>query len=175
MAETDRVELVDEEGRATGETTVGRAHGAPGQLHRAFSVVITRPDGRMLLQRRALTKLRFAGLWANACCGHPPPGSDLLARAATRVREELGVTLVDAHVLGAFRYRADDLLSGQVEHEYDHVVLGRCTGEPDPDPGEVSRTAWVTPERAHELVRTGLVAPWFPDVLRVVEGAVLDA
>ncbi|MBO0923496.1 isopentenyl-diphosphate Delta-isomerase [Cellulomonas sp. zg-ZUI199] len=175
MAETDRVELVDEDGRATGTTTVAEAHRAPGRLHRAFSVVLTRPDGRMLLQRRALTKLRFAGLWTNSCCGHPLPGTDLHERAALRVREELGVELVDAREVGTFRYRAPDDVSGHVECEYDHVLVGRCEGELAPDPLEVDGTEWVTPARAHELVAAGVVTPWFADVLRVLDAAAVGA
>lgn len=169
MAETDLVELVDEHGHATGTTTVGEAHAAPGQLHRAFSVVLTRADGRMLLQRRATTKLRFPGLWTNACCGHPLPGADLHERAALRVREELGVELVDVREVGAFRYRAPDASSGQVEREHDHVLVGRFTGELHPDPAEVAETAWVTTERAHALVAAGAVTPWFADVLRLLD------
>ncbi|ADG75928.1 isopentenyl-diphosphate delta-isomerase, type 1 [Cellulomonas flavigena DSM 20109] len=171
MAETDLVELVDEHGRAMGETTVGAAHAAPGRLHRAFSVVLTRPDGRILLQRRAEAKLRFPGLWTNSCCGHPLPGSDVRERAALRVREELGVELVDAREVGTFRYRAADATSGHVEREHDHVIVGSCTGELAPDPAEVAETAWVTTERAHELVAAGEVTPWFADVLRLLEAS----
>ncbi|QGQ18292.1 isopentenyl-diphosphate Delta-isomerase [Cellulomonas sp. JZ18] len=168
MAETDLVELVDEQGTPTGQTQVGAAHRAPGLLHRAFSVVVVDDAGRMLLQQRADAKLRFPGLWTNACCGHPAPGADLAASAARRVREELGVDLVDAHEVGTFRYRALDAGSGHVETEYDHVVVGRLAGGLVPDPAEVGATRWVTAEEAHALVDAGVTTPWFVDVLRVV-------
>lgn len=168
MAETDKVELVDEEGRATGVATVADAHQAPGRLHRAFSVVVTRPDGRMLLQRRAETKLRFAGLWTNACCGHPRPGADVHARAALRVREELGIELVDVREVGTFRYRAQDDASGQVECEYDHVLLAGYRGDLRPDPDEVAETAWLTRAEADAMVAAGMTTPWFVDVLRLL-------
>jgi isopentenyl-diphosphate delta-isomerase len=167
VAETDLVELVDEHGTAGGRTTVAEAHAAPGRLHRAFSVLVTRPDGALLLQRRALVKVRFGGLWTNSCCGHPAPGSDLLTSATTRVRDELGVDLVDAHEVGTFVYRAPDAGSGHVEWEHDHVVVGRVEGELAPDPDEVAETAWVTPAQARALVDAGEVTPWFADVLRV--------
>src|SRR5262245_49802763 len=51
--ERDLVELVDTSGGAVGTTTVAEAHAAPGQLHRAFSVLLFDPDGRTLLQQRA--------------------------------------------------------------------------------------------------------------------------
>ncbi len=174
MAETDPVELVDEQGRPTGETTVGQAHAAPGRLHRAFSVMVVGPEG-MLLQRRALTKTRFGGLWANTCCGHPAPGADLVASATARVRAELGLDLVDAREVGTFRYRAPDPASGHVEWEHDHVVVGRAEGVLRPDPTEVARTAWVTPQRAAELVRADLVTPWFADVLRLADTVAAEA
>ena len=50
-----------------------RAHRAP-VLHRAFSVFVLDDRGAMLLQRRAPGKYHSAGLWSNACCGHPRPG-----------------------------------------------------------------------------------------------------
>lgn len=168
MAETDLVELVDEHGTATGRTQVGAAHAAPGLLHRAFSVVVVDDDGRMLLQQRADAKLRFPGLWTNACCGHPAPGADLAASAARRVREELGVDLVEAREVGTFRYRAVDAGSGHVETEYDHVVVGRLAGDVLPDPDEVGDTRWVTAEEAHALVDAGVTTPWFVDVLGIV-------
>lgn len=171
MAETDLVELVDEDGRATGTTTVGQAHSAPGRLHRAFSVVLTRPDGRILLQRRAAAKLRFPGLWANSCCGHPLPGADVRERAALRVRQELGVELGDAHEVGVFRYHAADTASGHVEHEHDHVVVGTFDGELRPDPDEVAETRWASLDEARALVAAGDAAPWLPGVLTVLDEA----
>ncbi|MDT5037250.1 MAG: isopentenyl-diphosphate Delta-isomerase, partial [Micromonosporaceae bacterium] len=44
------VELVDPAGVPIGSATVGRAHAAPGQLHRAFSVLLVDAAGRLLLQ-----------------------------------------------------------------------------------------------------------------------------
>ena len=66
--ELELVELVDAAGTATGESTVEAAHTEPGQLHRAFSVLLVEPGGRTLLQRRAATKTRFPARWANSCC-----------------------------------------------------------------------------------------------------------
>src|SRR5579862_220184 len=85
------VVLVDEEGRPVGRAEKLAAHQPPGVLHLAFSVVLYRGDGRLLLQRRAATKYHFPLHWANACCSHPSPGEDVAASAAHRVVEELGV------------------------------------------------------------------------------------
>ena len=40
-------------------------------LHRAFSVLLFDPAGKLLLQQRSKSKLTFPLLWANTCCSHP--------------------------------------------------------------------------------------------------------
>lgn len=41
-----------------------------GKLHRAFSIFMFDKEGKLLLQRRALDKLTFPGVWTNTCCSH---------------------------------------------------------------------------------------------------------
>ncbi|KAJ1408277.1 NUDIX hydrolase domain-like protein, partial [Ochromonadaceae sp. CCMP2298] len=42
-----------------------------GVLHRAFSVFLFDAQGRLLLQKRAASKITFPGVWTNTCCSHP--------------------------------------------------------------------------------------------------------
>ena len=93
--ETHLVELVDTDGAPAGEATVSDAHQAPGQLHRAFSVFLRDPSGRVLLQQRAAAKTRFPLRWANTCCGHPLPGEGPATAASRRLIEEIGVEGVE--------------------------------------------------------------------------------
>jgi isopentenyl-diphosphate Delta-isomerase len=145
VREKHLVELVDETGSATGSLTVESAHQAPGALHRAFSVVLVDPDGRVLLQRRAAVKTRFAGRWANACCGHPQPGVAVEDAATERLAEELGVAPIPLQRIGVYVYQAADDATGRVEHEYDHVLLGHVPSDLAfaPDPAEVDGVEWV--------------------------------
>lgn len=169
--ERDLVELVTDTGRAAGADTVAAAHRPPGRMHRAFSVLLLDPAGRLLLQQRSAAKTRFPLRWANACCGHPAPGAPVAAEASRRVVEELGVRGVELTELGTFVYRAGDPATGQVEYEYDHVLLGRVAADQplDPDPAEVAALRWVT---AGELAR-GLAqdphvyTPWLDGVFDV--------
>jgi isopentenyl-diphosphate delta-isomerase len=167
--EAHLVELVDESGVACGQSTVADAHRAPGLLHRAFSVFLQDPAGRLLLQRRAAGKTRFPLRWANACCGHPAPGQPLLAAAGQRLDDELTVTGVDLVEVGVHLYHAADPATGLVEREWDHVLLGRVgTDIPlRPDPAEVAAVRWVSPDelRGELATRPAAFAPWLSGVL----------
>ncbi|MDG4836103.1 isopentenyl-diphosphate Delta-isomerase [Micromonospora sp. WMMD967] len=163
------VELVDETGEAHGETTVSAAHQPPGQLHRAFSVLLVDPDGQVLLQRRAAVKTRFPLRWANSCCGHPRPGESLAEAANRRLREELGAGPVELTEVGVYVYYAEDPATGRVEFEYDHVLRGDFLPSAPllPDPGEVAELRWADPTALEtELERDPRsYAPWLGGVV----------
>lgn len=160
--------LVSEAGRVLGAAGKLDAHQAPGRLHLAFSVFVFSESGDVLLQRRAASKYHFGGIWANACCSHPEPGEEVLDSARRRLAEELGLEacLVEA---GTFVYRALDPVSGRVEHELDHVLVGVVSAAAAagmaPDPAEVDGVAWVQPA---DVVGAGSergFAPWFAEAL----------
>ncbi|MGA8296925.1 MAG: isopentenyl-diphosphate Delta-isomerase [Acidimicrobiales bacterium] len=163
----DTVVLVQDDGTVVGEASKLAAHEAPGHLHLAFSVVLYRADGKTLLQRRALSKYHFPGVWANACCSHPGPGDDLVASAQARVREELGIecSLVD---VGSLIYRARCANSGLVEYELDHVLVGMVDSEPIPEPAEVAEVAWADPETVLSEPPQDS-APWLVRVIELAE------
>jgi isopentenyl-diphosphate Delta-isomerase len=167
--ERDLVELVDPAGAALGQSTVDTAHRPPGQLHRAFSVLLMDPAGRLLLQRRAAAKTRFPLRWANACCGHPAPGVPVAEAAVRRLDEELGVTGVTVDEVGVYVYQATDPATGRIEHEYDHVLLGRVGAELPllPDPAEVAEVRWAPlDEIEYDMAaRPDGYAPWLGGVL----------
>lgn len=165
--EEELVELVDETGTATARATVAAAHSPPGHLHRAFSVLLLHADGRVLLQQRAAAKTRFPLLWGNSCCGHPAPGEPVVTAAERRLAEELGVReRVPLLEVGVFVYRATDTGTGRVEHEYDHVLLGRARPGLTfaPDPAEAAALRWVDPDQLDDVAPDGLV-PWLDGVL----------
>ncbi|MGJ7416631.1 isopentenyl-diphosphate Delta-isomerase [Streptomyces cinereoruber] len=159
------LELVTPDGETTGSAEKLSAHAFPGTLHRAFSVFLLAPDGRLLLQRRALTKYHWAGVWSNSCCGHPHPGEDPARAAARRTAEELGVRPDGLRPAGTVLYRYGDEASGLVEHEYNHLFVGALTGTPAPDPAEVHETALVDAAELADLRARTPFSAWFPAVL----------
>lgn len=93
----ERVILVDRDDRVIGDESKVNSHlnDFGPMLHRAFSVFLFDDAGRLLLQRRALTKVTFPGYWTNTCCSHP-----------LHVPSELGTGdggLLDGAVAGAAR------------------------------------------------------------------------
>ena len=162
----EQVILVDEADREIGTSEKLAAHQQGGQLHRAFSVFLFDDAGRMLLQKRAIGKYHFGGLWTNACCGHPRPGEEVDASARRRLREELGVESELREVF-SFVYTAEDPGSGLTERELDHVLVGRFGGEARPDPDEVDALRWVEcPELERDLARhPERFTPWLAHVL----------
>ena len=164
--EGDTVVLVDELDAELGTVGRHRAHLVPGQLHRAVSVCLLDVDGRALLQQRAASKPHFAGRWSNACCTHPRPGEAPADAAVRRVREELGLRIVELDHCGFFVYRALDVESGLVEHELDHVFTGVTAERPQPAPAEVMDWAYVEVD-AGDLARFDGPAytPWLRPVL----------
>lgn len=175
--EAHLVELVDDGGNPVGECTVDESHRPPGRLHRAFSVFLVDPAGRVLLQQRAATKTRFPLRWANSCCGHPAPGQSLADAANRRLGEELGLAPVELTELGVYVYFAEDPVTGRVEFEYDHVLLGEVAADVPlaPDADEVAELRWVTrDELAAELVDDPEQhAPWLTGVAQLLAGHAL--
>lgn len=140
----DEVVLLDEAGRPIGSADRISIHGPDTPLHLAFSSHLFNSRGQVLITRRALDKVTWAGVWTNSCCGHPRPGEDFEEAVRRRVREELGLTVLSiAPGLPDFRYRAVDV-SGVVENEICPVFLARVAdGDPTPAPGEVAEWEWV--------------------------------
>ncbi|MBR9990339.1 MAG: isopentenyl-diphosphate Delta-isomerase [Gemmatimonadetes bacterium] len=122
-----------------------------GLLHRAFSVFVVDSSGRLLLQQRAWTKYHSAGLWSNTCCSHPRPGESTAAAAQRRLFEEMGFNC-PIETAFSFVYRAD-VGGGLIEHEYDHVFIGRFDGDPAPDAAEVADWRWITPRELEREMR----------------------
>jgi isopentenyl-diphosphate Delta-isomerase len=156
----ERVVLVDAEDRETGTAGKLEAH-RRGLLHRAISVLIRDPQGRLLLQKRHAGKYHSGGLWTNCCCSHPRPGEAPLDAAHRRLKEEMGFDCL-LEPLGLTSYRAA-VGDGLTEHEVVHLFSGTYDGPVAPDPCEADGFAWTDAEElAKDLAaRPDHYTPWF--------------
>jgi isopentenyl-diphosphate delta-isomerase len=161
----ERVVLVDESDAEIGTAGKLEAHRS-GELHRAFSVFVFNPAGKLLLQRRAAGKYHSAGRWSNTCCGHPRPGEDTQSAAQRRLHEEMGFDCALGEVT-AFTYRAE-VSGGLIENEYDHVFVGWSHSDPLPDPAEADAWCWMSMDCVRQSVRSdpGRYSAWFPIALQ---------
>ena len=141
--------LVDENDSPTGVAEKMAAH-LEAKLHRAFSIFIFNSKGKMLLQRRALSKYHSGGLWANACCSHPLPGESTSAAANRRLMEELGFETSIQKIFD-FVYKAD-FENGLTEYEFDHVFVGEFDGEIDFNKDEVMELSFESISSIKELM-----------------------
>jgi isopentenyl-diphosphate delta-isomerase type 1 len=160
----DLVDLVDEFGRVIGQAARATVHHSNTPRHRAFSVYLTDHAARVLLTRRALSKITWPGVWSNSCCGHPRPGESDIAAIHRRVYEELGVELVNVEAaLPDFSYTATDP-HGLVENEscpvYCASIVDAAVLRPDPE--EVMDYQWLSwPDLVETVERApGLLSPW---------------
>lgn len=162
----DQLVLVNEKDEIVGVGPKLKIH-REGLLHRAFSIFIFNSLGELLLQRRALTKYHSPGLWSNTCCGHPSPGEHVLVAAQRRLKAEMGLHC-QLEEFDSLIYRAD-VRNGLVEHEFDHLLVGRSDLDPTLNIEEAiawRRVPFVTLE--HEVHdRPSAFTPW----LRIIMAA----
>lgn len=136
----ENVILVDEHDNPLGLMEKMEAH-RKGLLHRAFSVFVLNSKGELMLQQRAAEKYHSGKLWTNTCCSHPRDGESPEDAAHRRLMEEMGFDCPIEKAL-EFTYRAE-LDLGMIEHEYDHLFIGKYDGLPQLNPEEVMAWKWV--------------------------------
>ena len=134
--------LVDENDKQTGIMEKMETH-RRGLLHRAFSGFVFDED-KLLIQQRASGKYHNPNIWANTVCSHPIEGESIVDAVKRRLNEELGFT-EDFQEFDSFVYRAECAANGLIEHELDHVCVGKYSGhEIRQNPDEVQNHRWVT-------------------------------
>ena len=141
------VQLVDAEDNPNGSMEKLEAH-EKGALHRALSVLIINSKKEILLQRRALGKYHSPGLWTNTCCSHPYPGEDPNEAAKRRLQEEMGMSS-ELTFLFKFQYKCD-FENGLIEHELDHVFIGKTDDTPHLNTDEAMAFKWMSIENLEQ-------------------------
>jgi isopentenyl-diphosphate delta-isomerase len=123
----------------------------------------------MLLQKRAAGKYHSPGLWTNACCSHPQPGSEIISAATRRLQEEMGFT-TSLEKAFHFIYKAT-LDNGLTEYEFDHVLLGNYDGPINPNPEEVEDYCYLSLTEIKNLLQSNPsdYTPWFKIAIPKIE------
>ena len=98
----------------------------------------------LLIQQRAISKYHSQGLWSNTCCSHPRENENVETGAHRRLKEEMGFDC-ELKEIFSFVYKAE-VDNGFIEHEFDHVFIGKYNGGPKINPVEVAKWKFVNPE-----------------------------
>lgn len=157
---TEYVVLVDEKDNEIGTEEKIKAH-EDGKLHRAFSIFVFNTEGKLLLQRRALSKYHCGGLWTNTCCSHPRKGELLEKAVHRRLKEEMGFDC-ELKEIFSFLYKAE-FDNGLTENELDHVFIGIFEGEPLINKDEVEEFKWMGMDDLNKDISENpkSYTPWF--------------
>ena len=175
--------LVDENDKPIGGASKKECHYGEGALHRAFSVLLFDTNDRLLVQKRASTKITFPSIWANTCCSHPLMVSDgeavaeepVRSAAIRKMEQELGIPSEisekwDFRQIGKFKY-SSRWNSEWIEREIDHVLMVRGDTDIKPNLNEVEAFEWLDLDEVGSMVaQTGrwseeMVAPWFKAIV----------
>lgn len=169
-----QVVLVDENDQELGTAEIYQAHQGMGLKHRALSLILWRKKKgkiEILLQKRSIKKPVFRGLWGNTCCTNLRSGDEYLSRAASRVREEMGVIIDERRLENIYRfsYEAEDYTrKGWGENELDTVVLGEYDGPVKINKEEATDYLWVEWEELKRKTKENPVeyAPWLIMIIK---------
>ncbi|MEM6516755.1 MAG: isopentenyl-diphosphate Delta-isomerase [Bacteroidota bacterium] len=156
----EQVILVNENDQQIGLMPKMEAH-EKAILHRAFSVFIFNDNNELMLQQRAAHKYHSPLLWTNTCCSHQREGESNIDAGRRRLMEEMGF-VTDLRESVSFIYKAP-FDNGLTEHEYDHVLIGQYSNEPNINPEEVASWKWMDLESVKDDISNNpsIYTEWF--------------
>ena len=172
----EEVIVVDQDDEQIGSMSKVKSHLGEGTLHRAFSVLLFNSEGKLLIQKRASTKITFPSVWANSCCSHPlnitnekEMQDDLGVKNAAirKLHQELGINsdeipISDFHLITKMHYfaRADEKW---IEREIDHILFIQADVTLNINPNEIDEIKWVNQNELESMINDERIpiAPWF--------------
>ena len=84
-------QLVDRNGRPTGQASRQECHGNPRLIHLVVHLHVFDPAGRLYLQKRSMRKDTNPGLWDTSVGGHVSAGEMVEDALVREAREELDI------------------------------------------------------------------------------------
>jgi isopentenyldiphosphate isomerase len=120
------IDVLTEDGAPAGLTKPKSEVHRDGDWHRCSHVWILASDGRVMLQRRALVKENWPGLWDISVAGHVSAGESAVDAAIRETFEEIGVRIAAAELvhIGTLRY-STQLRDDYIENEFHEVHIVR--------------------------------------------------
>lgn len=159
-SESEALILVDSSDAEVGFLDKAAAHDGDGVLHRAFSLFIFNPEGKLLLQQRAPGKRLWPEFWSNSCCSHPRRGEEMNEAVHRRLEQELGMK-ASLEYTYKFEYKAPFGDLG-TEHELCWVYTGHTDAEPVINTTEIMDWRWIEPSELTDAIarEPASFTPW---------------
>lgn len=122
----ERVDILDFEGKFTGETGLKSEAHENGWFHPTVHIWFFTADGRVLIQQRARNKETHPLLWDVSVAGHVGAGEEIEDAAVREIKEEIGLAIIkdDLQEIGVFKSAHEHSLT-LVDNEFQHVFLSQ--------------------------------------------------
>ena len=154
---TELIDVLTAEGQFTGIVKPKPEVHRDGDWHRCAHVWIVASDGRVMLQRRALVKENWPGLWDISVAGHVSAGESAIDAAIRETFEEIGLVITPEELIhiGTLRYRTQ-LRADYIENEHHEVHIVKRDVDLSTltlDPLEVAEVRYVHPDELERYDR----------------------
>jgi isopentenyldiphosphate isomerase len=118
------IDILTSEGNSTGKTALKSEAHKNGWFHATVHIWLFTADEKILLQKRALTKKVFPGLWDISVAGHIAAGESILSAVKREVFEEIGLSLTDNNLIkiGTRKHQIFHK-NGIQDNEFHHVFI----------------------------------------------------
>ena len=118
------IDILTPEGKLTGKTALKSEAHKNGWFHATVHVWLFTSNEKILLQKRALTKKVFPGLWDISVAGHIGAGETVLTSAKREVFEEIGLQLKERDLIKiGTRIHQVSHANGIQDNEHHHVFI----------------------------------------------------
>ena len=118
------IDILTPEGEPTQKTALKSEAHKNGWFHATVHIWLFTSDKKILLQKRALTKKVFPGIWDISVAGHIGAGEEVLEGAKREVFEEIGLILEDKDFIKiGTRIHQVNHENGIQDNEHHHVFI----------------------------------------------------
>ncbi|MDX6746323.1 NUDIX domain-containing protein [Polaribacter sp. PL03] len=118
------IDILTPEGKLTGKTALKSEAHKNGWFHATVHIWLFTLDKKILLQKRAITKKVFPGLWDISVAGHVGAGETILTSAKREILEEIGLELDEKDLLKiGTRIHQVKHKNGIKDNEHHHVFI----------------------------------------------------
>ena len=118
------IDILTAEGLPTGNTALKSEAHKKGWFHATAHIWFFTTDHQILLQKRALTKKVFPGIWDISVAGHIGAGEKILQGAKREILEEIGLELQEKDLIKiGTRIHQVSHSNGIQDNEHHHVFI----------------------------------------------------